>query len=238
MNRDANFLQHMLKSDCLAISGCVTLINDFTEAQDSIPMLSRMATAIIASNPRSHPLGSPQVIFISSRSRTKYSCCDRTHVHPIRSRVNTSLHAGFVRIDPYSIEISNRAEYDMEYQQLLIQEVTDAAQKSSCRLVVIECLYSLECVFGIDPVAFVRSVLGCNASLSILLGFPAGWAYDYRVDGLNELADHILDLHDLRTGVAEDVDGTIRISKQEGRWCVVKTSSRYRVTESSFIINT
>lgn len=117
-----------------------------------------------------------------------------------------------------------------------MQQVISAAEERSSLLIVIECLHSLHNVFGVNPIAFVHSLLGFHFGFSLLVASPKGSTIDNEIEDLTDLADHILDLHDLQTGVADDIDGIITVSKKQGRWDLAQTPRRYHLTESSFVV--
>ena len=107
-----------------------------------------------------------------------------------------------------------------------------------CRSVVlVECLHALKFVFGINPAAFVRSLSSLHEGISVIACAPTGCDLDEEITSLVTVGDMIIELTDLRTGYAEDIDGMIRVAREGGRW-IDGSARRYKITTTGFNIYT
>lgn len=235
MSRRARILPHPLGLDEKVKDRCLTIIRDFTDAQDSAALLFNMTKDAFAPNPRNATPSSSPIVFLSTRSRTQVLLSDAKHVYPVQSRTATSMLAGYIRIDPYKILSQEGMTSEAAYSTLLAK-ILEASRANRVDMVVIECSYSLKYVFGVDPVAFIHALLGGDGPLSVLVACPAGFGDADDLDELADLADGVVDLRDLQTGVAEDMDGLIEVAKEHGRWAADVKSYRYHAVDSSFEI--
>lgn len=106
------------------------------------------------------------------------------------------------------------------------------------RVLVIECLHSLSFCFAIDSPAFIRTLTSAPFNLSVIVSAPIGCGIDKDISNLCSIADNVIELSDLRTGVAVDIDGLITVYKRNGQWSLAgsKKSTRYKITTNSFNI--
>lgn len=106
------------------------------------------------------------------------------------------------------------------------------------RVLVIECLHSLSFCFAVDPPAFIRTLTSAPFNLSVIVSAPIGCGIDKDISNLCSIAENVIELSDLRTGVAIDIDGLITVCKRNGQWSLAgsKKSTRYKITTTSFNI--
>lgn len=107
---------------------------------------------------------------------------------------------------------------------------------TSANVVVVECLHALQTVFAVDILPFIRTLTTMNTGLSVMFSAPVHCGIDQQIATLSEMADTIIDLNNLQTGYAPDVDGTLKLVKQQGKWQLNSSSNRYKITEPSFKI--
>lgn len=236
MNNKASSLPLLLERSNITDGGHLTLIRDGTEASDAIPLVLNIAKALtIPVRSGNAPTG---VIFLSTRSRSQYPERDEVHVYPVLSRAASVATASCVSLDPYTMQSPDFSTSDLDFQGELTNRVIDTAHQKGSHVIVIECLHSLKVVFGVNPSAFVRSLLSPTWKLSVLAACPIACGIDDDITSLSDIADSVFDLQDLQTGAATDVDGILKVSKEKGRWKPTAPTRRYQVTEASFKIYT
>lgn len=236
MNNKASSLPLLLERTNVTDGGHLTLVRDGTEASDSFPLVLNIAKTL--TTPATSGNAPAGVIFLSTRSRSQYAEPDEIHAYPVLSRAASVATASCVSLDPYTMQSPDFATSDLDFQRKLTNRVIDTAHQNSSHLIVIECLHSLKVVFGVNPSAFVRSLLSPTWKLSVLAACPTACGIDDDISSLSDIADSVFDLQDLQTGAATDVDGVLRVSKERGRWRPTAPSRRYQVTEASFKIYT
>lgn len=236
MNNKASSLPFLLDGSLLKNGGHLTLVRDATDASDSIPLVLNIAKTL--TNPTRPATSAPGVLFLSTRSRSQYIEGDAIHSHPVLSRAAAVATATCVSLDPYTVQTPAFATSELDFQRELTNKVIDTAHQQGLHLVVIECVYSLKAIFGVNPSAFVRSLLSPAVNLSVLAACPTGCSIDGDIASLSDIADSVFDLQDLQTGVATDVDGMLRVAKEKGRWKPAAYARRYQVTDASLKIYT
>lgn len=207
----------------------LTIIRDATQSIDSIPLLLHLSKIVTS---QLKPSERGKQIFLTTRSRTSFAPND-PHPYPSVPRANLSALAGLASFDPYHF----KSQLETVDASNLAQHLTDAIRKASvqnkAKFVVIECLHSLKFIFNINPSAFVRGLLTPNDGLSVILACPIESGLDDDIVSLSEIADTIIDLGELQTGVANDVDGLIKLAKIHGRWHQIPNNLPYQVAENS-----
>lgn len=235
MSAKAAPLSFLVDGRALQRGGHLTLVRDATDACDAIPLLLNIVKTLTNKRTTS---ATQTPLFLSTRSRSRYTHPDDRHIHPVLSRAAAAATATCVALDPYTMQDPAFASGNLDFQRRLVERIRDMAREHSLQLVVIECMYSLKAVFGVDPSAFVRSLIAPGTNLSVISACPMGCGIDEDIAGLADISDSVCDLHDLQTGVANDIDGMLRVAKDAGRWQPSLKPQRYQVTEASFKIYT
>lgn len=231
MSKDAHFSRFVLSLGASEGSH-LTLIRDSTDAGDATPFLLHISKSISTATPKQN------VLFISTRSRTSYNPQDTSHAYPVLSKAMGAATATFVKIDPYTIQKPDFNLSNLQMQQALTCEVLTAVRERKPIVVVVECVQALRMVFGVDPSAFSRSLLVPELQLNVIVGCPMKCGIDTDIRSLEDIADVVFDLSDLQTGVSTDIDGTVRIVKEGGRWQPRNARKRYLLTEAALKIHT
>lgn len=230
MSKSTLFSKLVLPAETSA-NNILTLVRDFTDAGDGIPFLLHISKSISIVTPPEN------ILFISTRSRTSFNSQDAVHVYPAPSRAMGTATAAFLTLDPYKIQKPDFSVSDAQMQKSLTLEAATIAREKKCTVVAIECIHALKMVFGVDPSAFVRSLLLPELQLNVIASCPTQCGIDEDICSLSDIADAVIDLSDLKTGVAADVDGTMRIAKEGGRWQPRNTWNRYFVTDAALKIH-
>lgn len=235
MSNAATSLSVLVDDVALKGGGYLTLIRDATDACDAIPLILNIAKTLTNKRTSRSKQG---IIFLSTRSRSTFKDDDKLHIHPVLSRAAAAATATCVSLDPYALGSSMVTTGGPEFPNLLLRRIKEVAREQHVNLIVIECLYSLKYVFGVDPSAFVRSLISPNTNFSVISACPTNCGIDQDIESLADIADSICDLQDLQTGVATDVNGMLRVMKKNGCWNPASQAQRYRITEASFKIYT
>lgn len=103
---------------------------------------------------------------------------------------------------------------------------------------VLECLHSLRYSFNVHPGAAIRTISTFGEGVSVFASAPVGCGLDAEIADVSSLSTTLIDLTDLQTGVASDIDGTLTLPKQSGRNRRTAQPVRYKITEASFNIYT
>lgn len=211
----------------------LTIVRDSTNAADAIPLMHHFLRALTISK----RISRKEILFVSTQTRSVISPKSNTYIHsPITRAVESSFTCS-TACDPFALFASVLEKEEESHITRKFLEFVSAAIKRTCaKLVVIECLYSLRFSFGVNVSAFLRSLSFLNEGIPVMLSAPIEREMDAELSVLADQADNVIDLFHLHTGYASDVDGTLAVSKQEGRWLVTRRNRRYKITDSSFKI--
>lgn len=207
-------------------AGHVTLIRDSTDANDAVPFQFHLAKNL-------NSVIKHKILFLSTRTRTSFVQGDRAHIYPSTSDIISTSTAGMMTLDLFTIQQPDFSLSKHEMYVRLTDKVFELIKAKAITLVIIECLQSLKVIFGVDPKAFVRSILSHGTNIRILAASPVGCNVDKDVQNLAEIADLVLDLFDLKTGVATDIDGVLSVTKDRGRWKSEIVRRRYFMTPNA-----
>ena len=221
-----------LPLDKLLESRNLTLIRDSTEAQDVLPFLLHLTKSLATVS----KLTASDVLFITTRSRSELTS-DETHIYPVFHRATASARPAFTALDPYR-KFSTACLEIKQVSGKAINSfhswITDTIRKNNAKVVIIECLQALKFTFGVCPSAYVRTLLSNNSGIAVIAAAPTECGVDGDVASLEDIADNVIDLNDLRTGAAVDVSGTYVMTKTAGKWAISPNELKYRATTSSF----
>lgn len=237
MSRLASFVEKLLDPDLLLAEAAVTVMRDSTDAADSIPLLFHLVRSFLTAR----KLVARQVVILTTRTRPSYTE-PSPHIHPVVpaavSHALSSCHA--VDAHPQFRPTRPLTHSDALRQLIFTVQaaISDASSFVKPRLVVIECLHSLRFSFAVDPSAFIRSLSAIDPSISIIMAAPVACGIDRDLSSITSLAHNVIDLSDLRTGVATDIDGHIVVAKSNGRWLSDPQQRRYKITDRTFTIST
>lgn len=240
MNTTSLSTSKLLDVDRLLSTPTITLIRDGTDANDSIPLALHLTRTITSLK----FLKSAQILLLTSRSNTAFSKTV-THAYPVVSRDMVMSLTYCTPIDPYpyfNVSTSSKSSpvsiTTMNAIVKLIRSTIDKAPNSAKpRLLIIECIHSLKFVFSVDPSALTRVLTSSSFGLAVVLAAPFGCGVNEEMSDISTIADNIIDLSDLRTGVATEIDGLLSLTKSNGQWNPKAVPRRYKVTQSSFNIS-
>lgn len=229
-------MQKFLDPDLLLSSATVTVLRDGTDAADSISLVLHLIRTLSTAQ----KLKAQQVVIVTSRTRTSYSE-PTLHVHPVVPRSVTHAFSSCRIVDPHPhfqpATPYRPADALDKLLSSMYNVIADDTFSFKPRVVVIECLHALRFSFAVDPSAFVRSLSALDPTVSVIMAAPIGCGIDGDLSSITTLAHNVIDLSDLRTGVATDIDGLIAVSKSNGRWISNPQHRRYKITDTSFSIS-
>lgn len=237
MTTNTSASDKLVDLDNLIKPACITIMRDATDAADSVPLVIQLTRTLITAN-----LVQPQqVLILTTRSRATFTE-PTPHVHPTLPRNSMRHLSGCRSVDPHPVFTPTCSQTPTNAMRQLVDLITDSLAKDSAtcepRLVVIECLHALRFAFAVDPSAFVRTLTTLRPNgLAVILAAPIACGIDDDLSSIAYIADNVIDLTDLRTGIAIDIDGLITVSKQNGKWQKNSQSRRYKITETAFKIS-
>lgn len=237
MSRTPSFVEKLLDPDLLLSESNITVMRDSTDAADSIPLLFHFVRSFLAAR----KLTARHVVILTSRTRTSFTE-PSPHIHPVVPGAVSHALSACHAVDPHPQFRPTRPLTSADALRQLIftvqAAISDASSSSNPHLVVIECLHALRFSFAVDPCAFVRSLTAIDPSISIIIAAPVACGIDRDLSSITSLAHNVIDLSDLRTGVATDIDGHVVVSKSNGRWLSDPQQRRYKITDRTFNIST
>lgn len=219
----------LLDTTAIVAGKNITVIRDATEAAESLSLLHHLIHIVTATS----SLTSDQILFISTRTRTSFKS-PTPHIYPKTSSSTSHALTSCTVLDPYLLPLDPTNPNQSICS--LVNEVDQLVSRLSIRVVFVECMYSLRFVFGIHAPSFVRTLTSLGTGLSVIIAAPTACGIDNNIFSLIDIADTVIDLSDLNTGVAIDIDGLIRISKQNGQWATKHPPKRFKVTNTAFNI--
>lgn len=224
----------LLDVDHLLSAPTVTLIRDGTDANDSIPFALHLARTITSS----YSLKSTEILFLTSRSITAFSET-KSHSYPVISRDMTVSLTSCTPVDPHPyFSVSNPSPSAASLNAIvkLIRSAIAQVPNSKPRLLILECIHALKFAFSVDPSALTRVLTSSVFGLAVVLAAPFDCGVNEEISDISAIADNIIDLSDLRTGVATEIDGLLTLTKFNGQWIPKSNPRRYKVTQSTFNI--
>lgn len=212
----------------------LSLLRDDTDAADAIPLLFHLTRSLHAPTPSPTKSSSP-IVIVTTRSRSIFPSAT-SHIYPHVSRAMRTVLSTYISIDPHNHFNPSQLLPVATATARFVNLVTATVSKVQARVILIECLHALRYTFDVDPAAAVRSLLSHNTGLSVVAVAPV--VPDLRLDltNLSQLAENVIDLRDLRTGTAPDVDGLITVTKRDGKWTQSEQQRRYKITDNNFTI--
>ncbi|PXF46472.1 hypothetical protein BWQ96_03707 [Gracilariopsis chorda] len=211
----------------------VTLIRDATDAADALPLLHHLVRVLSLSK----HLSPPEILFLTTNSRAQIPPTSKTCLFPFLTRSTQIAFAHSTPCDPYTFfEHPHEKQSSAQSTKQFLRFVSAAAKTSSAKVIVVECVHALQTVFAVDILPFIKTLTTMQKGLSVMLSAPVHCGIDRQIATLADMADTIIDLNNLQTGYAPDVDGTLKLVKQQGKWQLNSSTNRYKITEPSFKI--
>lgn len=206
VKQDSLFSSNLFKYDAILSEPTITIVRDSTDAQHGHSLILHLTQSIVTNS-------SPQILFLSTRSRTNFST--------------------FKTIDPFlEFETTPTKQHAMN----TILHLIDVHSNPKPNILVIECLHSLVYAFSIDALAFIRTLTSKLYGLSVIISAPVASGIDKQISNLSSISTNVIDLSDLKTGVSVDIDGIITTSKREGNWINNPQQRRYKMMKNGFTI--
>lgn len=237
MSRTPSFVEKLLDPDLLLSESSITVMRDSTDAADSIPLLFHLVRSFLTAR----KIVARHVVILTSRTRSSFSE-PSPHIHPVVPGAVSHALSACHTVDPHPQFLPTQSLTSADALNHLISSVqvatSEVSLSSKPRLIVIECLHALRFSFAVDPSAFVRSLTAIDPSLSIIMAAPVACGIDKDLSSITSLAHNVIDLLDLRTGVATDIDGHVVVSKSNGQWLSHPQQRRYKITDKTFNIST
>lgn len=218
----------------LLLSPTITIICDDTDAGDAISLALHLIRTLVTSK----MVEPDEVLVLTTRLHASFPK-STPHIYPFISRDTKLSLSDCKPVDPHPhFDLTSLSSSTLSFNimlKLICTAIEEAPATSKPRLIIIECLNALRFAFGVDPSAFVRTLTGLN--LSVIACAPTACCIDENISDISTIADNVINLSDLRTGVAVDIDGLISVPKTSGQWILKCESRRYKITPSAFNIS-